>query len=178
MYIIYTRVSAKLRTLPSGNVLFAGGSRQGQCLLITDRVVNSVKISWCDNTSVTGARHSHLPAAEETFFLPGRPDVHNSIVSPPSCRPDDTVTAITTAVWSIIGATILNRPSWLLILMRSRTRGSFPFHVRWDLPPPAAFFTVELWQRPPATTESPRTAAGRPCTPLFACTGSNTTPPL
>lgn len=70
--------------------------------------------------------------------MPGRPDVHNSIASPPYCGSDDTITSIITAVWLIIGATILNRPSWLLILMRSRTRGSFPFHVLWDVPPPSS----------------------------------------
>lgn len=175
MYIIYTRVLAKLRTLPSANVLlFAGSSQQGECLLITDRVVN-IKISQCGNTSVMSPRYSHLPDCWGNF-LPGRPDVHNSIetvLSPRYHKLDDTTTSITT-VWLIISATFLNRPSWLLILMRSRTRGSFPFHMLWDSPP----FTVELWQRRLAATESPRTAAGRPCTLLFACIGSNTTPPL
>lgn len=171
-------MSSKLQTLPSENVLlFAGGSQQGQCLLITDRVVNNIKILQCDDTSVSGPRYSHPPAAEETF-LPRRPDVHNSIVSPPYCRPDDTVTSIITAVWSIIGATFL-QPSFLAPdpdEKRNQRKLSF-VHLLWD-PASRPFFTVELWQRRPATTESPRTAAGRPCTPLFACTGSNTTPLL
>lgn len=39
-------------------------------------------------------------------------------------------------------------------------------------------FIGELWRKLPATTESPRTASGLPCTLPCVCTSNNTTQPL